>query len=475
MSKDQGQSNHNYRYNDFGQIVPDNGNDQFGDSSAFTSPHNSFTYTGQEYDGANNLYEFYSRAYDPEHGVWLQQDRYRGNLMEPMSLMRYMYVYNSPINYSDNYGYDVGEFFNSLWSPVDQLVQIEVNRAVTGVPQTDAQRDAGIADQEYLRNAEIRSKAQATLDEMVASGSTDYEAMQRLQNMIGGTETQQQQIAERSTTARSQMDADRDSLVQGSQNWYYIPVLGAGYSWANAATGYNQFTGQQYDTGERFLQFGAGAVNVTATAGAIYYAPQAATAAWSGAKTAGTALWTGAKSAGTAFFTSNLWLSAVSASPFAYEALLYGGAAVGSGAYGLYQCSQHGCGPMDYLTLCAQTALGGYSMYLGGSNIYANYRYISAPTTRSSALPAQNFVSPTNKPSKPTIPSNYVAEPAANGAGTVYRLPNSTGNANIIKVMEPTNQYPNGYWRQYNSYGQPINPATGQPGNQAQTHIPLPE
>jgi hypothetical protein len=84
-----------------------------------------------------------------------------------------------------------------------------------------------------------------------------------------------------------------------------------------------------------------------------------------------------------------------------------------------------------------------------------------------------NFVPPTNPPSTPAIPDGWVGTPAANGNGTVYS-PAGGGDGETIRVMGPTAQYPDGYWVQTNRYGQPVNPATGNPGPPQDTHVPLP-
>jgi len=64
---------------------------------------------------------------------------------------------------------------------------------------------------------------------------------------------------------------------------------------------------------------------------------------------------------------------------------------------------------------------------------------------------------------------------AENGKGLVL-LPEGQSlgnNANIIRYGEPSAANPNGYFRYYNGAGQPLNPATGLPGPNSATHIPL--
>lgn len=72
----------------------------------------------------------------------------------------------------------------------------------------------------------------------------------------------------------------------------------------------------------------------------------------------------------------------------------------------------------------------------------------------------------------PAIPIGWEARPADNSRGVMYQRPGATGNADSIRIMQPTRSYPNGYLRCYNSSGQPLD-VNGIPGPLATTHIPL--
>ncbi|MCW5210385.1 RHS repeat-associated core domain-containing protein [Desulfobulbus sp. N3] len=87
----------------YGAVLPENGN--------FTDPHNHYTLTGKEFDENTGLVWFGSRHYEPETGVWMGQDSYRGRLSSPGSLHRFGYVGNNPTNNTDFYGYFPFFFF----------------------------------------------------------------------------------------------------------------------------------------------------------------------------------------------------------------------------------------------------------------------------------------------------------------------------------------------------------------------------
>ncbi|MGA5299545.1 putative T7SS-secreted protein [Nucisporomicrobium flavum] len=70
------------------------------------------------------------------------------------------------------------------------------------------------------------------------------------------------------------------------------------------------------------------------------------------------------------------------------------------------------------------------------------------------------------------VKDGWSSRPADNGQGTVYQRPGAEKNADMVRKMDPTPQYPNGYVRFYNSHGQPVG-LDGKPGPNSATHIPI--
>ena len=91
-----------YYYDAFGNIL-----EQTGDVD------NNITYSGYQYDEETGLYYLNARMYDPKIARFLQEDTYRGNINDPLSLNLYTYCNNNPMVYIDPSGHKP---FRDAWN-----------------------------------------------------------------------------------------------------------------------------------------------------------------------------------------------------------------------------------------------------------------------------------------------------------------------------------------------------------------------
>jgi len=80
----------NYTYSPFGQILEEGG-----------SFENSFMFTGQWFDNEISQYYLRARMYDPVLMRFTSRDPVRGKFKEPITLHKYLYCGNDPINRID--------------------------------------------------------------------------------------------------------------------------------------------------------------------------------------------------------------------------------------------------------------------------------------------------------------------------------------------------------------------------------------
>ena len=79
--------------------------DAFGVPTEHTGVESPYTYAGYRYDGETGLYYLNARMYDPELARFLQEDTYRGEPNDPLSLNLYAYCHNNPVTYDDPSGH----------------------------------------------------------------------------------------------------------------------------------------------------------------------------------------------------------------------------------------------------------------------------------------------------------------------------------------------------------------------------------
>jgi RHS repeat-associated protein len=86
-----------YTYGPFGQTIEES-------SAGPQAPSNAFMFTGQWYDAEIAQYYLRARQYDPQLMRFTGRDPVRGQFEESMTMHRYLYCLNNPINYTDPEG-----------------------------------------------------------------------------------------------------------------------------------------------------------------------------------------------------------------------------------------------------------------------------------------------------------------------------------------------------------------------------------
>ena len=96
-----------YSYDAFGNLLEDE-----------SEVDNPYKYAGYQHDEENGLYYLNSRFYDPETARFIQEDTYKGDTADPLSLNLYTYCVNNPLMYVDPTGYapeQDGFYHNGEW------------------------------------------------------------------------------------------------------------------------------------------------------------------------------------------------------------------------------------------------------------------------------------------------------------------------------------------------------------------------
>ncbi len=110
ITSEEGVLRTSYRYNPFGGI-------------SFGSPqyNNVYAYNGEDYNPNTEFQYLRARYYDTKTGAFVSEDSWLGETTNPLTLNRYSYVLNNPLNYQDPSGnvadtiWDIGGFLGSVY------------------------------------------------------------------------------------------------------------------------------------------------------------------------------------------------------------------------------------------------------------------------------------------------------------------------------------------------------------------------
>ena len=182
-----------YRYNGHGdvvKIVDKSGKvlveyyyDAFGSLKESTGNFdNPYRYSGYIYDEEAKYYYLQSRMYDPLLGRFIQEDSYRGDEKDPLSLNLYTYCLNNPMIYDDQNGHwpsflsKIGSAVSNAWNGVKSFV----SNAWNGVKSFVSNAWNGVKS--FVSN--VWNGAKSVVKNVVSWGKQKYNNVKRVVNNV---------------------------------------------------------------------------------------------------------------------------------------------------------------------------------------------------------------------------------------------------------------------------------------------------
>jgi RHS repeat-associated protein len=142
--------------------------DEYGNLLQDCPALNHYTYTGQEYDAETGLLHFFARYYDADVGVWLTQDVNRGDVQKPVTLTRYTFVGNDPINRRDIDGFlfeRLGNLFRGKGWKTDEEVDAERAKAKESIFVVGGEEASHRVWSNFMHAAQLRLKEKSFGDD----------------------------------------------------------------------------------------------------------------------------------------------------------------------------------------------------------------------------------------------------------------------------------------------------------------------
>ena len=133
--------------------------DPYGQVTLGTTDHVDFYgYNGESYNPNTGLEYLRARYYNANQGRFFQEDTYLGDITDPLTLNRYAYVKNSPLNYVDPSGH-FWDWFDKLFGGDYDNAPIEEDIAASNSSKDFERIIQGESEAELAREREAKKRA----------------------------------------------------------------------------------------------------------------------------------------------------------------------------------------------------------------------------------------------------------------------------------------------------------------------------